>query len=273
MAGLLLYLPSSAIKGQTLSGRVAAGDEAALYAQTKQVTQFFRRFNGEEDLRGRRTHPGDSLYHDRKLREKYLNMIFDNESPFIQNDAKKAFIQQVMDVRDPAFLDFHGPDWFAELSASVRYNRKKTNMLIFLQLEQENLGYKWAITNIYFDQFLKFFNQGSHDKIRSAFLHPMSHELDFMNMRKVFDDPVYSEYYASSGFKPDYRTLLFYEIKKGNLEFIDNGSLKFHIFQVDGWYFELSWVNRPGFNTGWLITKLYRISPEEKEELIQFYLP
>ena len=86
-------------------------------------------------------------------------------------------------------------------------------------------------------------------------------------------DPTYDQYYASKTFKPDYRTLLFYEVKMGNMEYQNLGPLKFHFFQVDGWYFEVNFFNRPGNNSGWLISKLYKISDKEKEDLIRFYLP
>jgi len=104
-------------------------------------------------------------------------------------------------------------------------------------------------------------------------LHPMSHELDFMNIYKAFRDDIYVEYYARKDFHPDYLSLLFYEVKKGNMSFESVGQVKFHFFQVDGWYFEVSFFNRPGNNSGWLISKLYKINEQEKEELIKFYLP
>ena len=44
------------------------GDEAALYAETKQINQFFRRFNCEEDLQGKRLYEGDQSYHDQQSR-------------------------------------------------------------------------------------------------------------------------------------------------------------------------------------------------------------
>lgn len=248
-------------------------DETDLYAQTKQVNQFFRRFNNEEDRFGNRYYPGDSLYRDNVFRKVYLDMLFDKESPFIQKNLKEEFISDVADTDNPLFLDFHGNNWFAEVPATFRYYRKKSNLLLFMQLEQENLGYKWVITNVYFDQFLKKFNKGEKDVAKNKFLHPMSHELDFMNMYKVFKDPLYSEYFASKTFKPDYRTLLFYEVKMGNMEYESLGPLKFHFFQVEGWYFEVTFFNRPGNNSGWLISKLYRISNDEKADLIRFYLP
>jgi hypothetical protein len=249
------------------------GDESALYAQTKQVNQFFRRFNNEEDRFGVRYYPGDSLYRDNAFRDTYLNMIFDQSSIFIDKDTKQEFIKDVTNSESPKFLEFHGGLWFAEVTASFNYYGDKETLLLFLQLENENLGSKWVFTNVYFNRFLRLFYKGEESEISKSFLHPMSHELDFMNIYKAFRDKNYVEYYASQNYHPDYLSLLFYEIKNGNMSFISSGQMKFHFFQIDGWYFELSYFNRPGNNSGWLISKLYKITNNEKEELIKFYLP
>lgn len=267
----ILAIAGLSSSGQSLSGLTE--EESTLYAQTKQVNQFFRRFNNEEDRFGKRYYPGDAEYRDPEFRAVYLNILFDGESPFIQRALKEEFISDVNDQAVPLFLDFHGKDWFAELSTRFTFKKETVNPILFLQLEKENKGYKWVITNVYFDQFLRYFNKGDKEVVKKSFLHPMSHELDFMNIYKIFRDVRYSEYYAERNFRPDYKTLFFYEIKQQNLVFEEAGDLKFHFFQVDGWYFEVSYFNRPGNNSGWLISKLHKISSEEKEALIQFYMP
>ena len=105
------------------------------------------------------------------------------------------------------------------------------------------------------------------------FLHPMSHELDFMNIYKIFNDPQVIEYYASTSYQPDYLTLFFYEIKQGNLKFDHVENVKFHVFQIKNWYFEVSWFNRSGYNSGWLISNLVYLKDEEKEALLKLYQP
>ncbi len=45
------------LQSQTVGNYVE--DESALYSSTKQVNQFFRRFNGEEDTKGDRYYPED----------------------------------------------------------------------------------------------------------------------------------------------------------------------------------------------------------------------
>ena len=249
------------------------GDESEFYAQTKQLNQFFKRFNNEEDRFGNRYYPGDSLYHNNEMRLTYLNMLFNSDDGVMNDELKEEFISDVANNDSAIFLDFHGPLWFAELGTTFKYYKNHENLILFLQLEHENLGYKWVITNVYFDKFLKHFYKGDEATIKKSFLHPMSHELDFMNLYKAFKDPAYVEYYAPKTYRPDYLSLLMYEIKLGNLKFERSGQLKFHFFQIDGWYFEVSYFNRPGYNSGWLISKLYKINQKEKEELIKFYLP
>lgn len=247
--------------------------ESILYAQTKQVSQFFKRFNGEENRKGARLYKGDSLYQSKELRTMYLNMLFDKNSNSVPDSLKKEFIRSVTSDSMPVFLDFHGQHWFAELATSFKYYNKKEKLILFLKLEKEKLGYKWVLTNVYFDKFLKKFFKGEKEVIARSFLHPLSHELDFMNIYKIFNDPQYTEYYANAGHSPDFLTLLIYEVKQGNMKFLSSDNLKFHFLQVDGWYFELSWFNRPHHNSGWLISKLFRINEEEKEDLLQFYFP
>lgn len=269
---LALSLPFTLIFAQTNLGTIT-GDESSLYAQTKQVNQFFRRFNNEEDRFGVRYYPGDSLYRDNVFRATYLNMLFDLSGSYIDDNLKKEFIKQVTDKASHKFLEFHGGLWFAEVLTTFNYENSKENLLLFLNLEKENLGSKWVITNIYYNRFLKLFYKGDEEQVKTSFLHPMSHELDFMNIYKSFREPGYVEYYANKDYRPDYLSLLFYEIKKGDMKFESVGQVKFHFFQVDGWYFEVTFLNRQGNNSGWLISKLYRINDQEKEELIKFYLP
>jgi hypothetical protein len=94
-----------------------------------------------------------------------------------------------------------------------------------------------------------------------------------MNIYKIFKEPEIIEYYSSKRFEPDYLTLFFYEIKKGNLIFQHVDSVKFHVFQIKDWYFEVSWFNRNGSNAGWLISNLIYLPEKDKKDLIKFYEP
>ncbi len=130
------------------------------------------------------------------------------------------------------------------------------------------MGYKWVITNVYFEPYTSVLIDKKQDE--SLFLHPMSHELDFMNLIKVFKDKTHIENYAIKTYQPDYLTLFLYEFKQGYFEFKYVEDLKFHFFQIPGWYFEVEQFVRAENNSGWLISKLTKISPEEKSILLKY---
>jgi len=246
-------------------------DESDLYASTKQVNQFFRRFNGEEDFKGERLYPEDKGYRDPELRKKYLENLFDHDNRLITNDLKSQFTAQALDKNNPVYLEFLGGDWFAEVTTTFIYQGKEQPLTLFLQLEKDTVGSKWVISEVYFEPFSKYFaNQDSLRSNGQKFLHPMSHEIDFMNLVRTFESKTSMEQYLAWKYHPDYLTLFVYEYKKGNLVFKTINKVKFHFFQIDGWYFELSDFNRKGYNTGWLISSLSKINPEEKDILLKY---
>ncbi len=266
---ILAWIFASPVYAQNI-GEVIE-DEAALYAETKQVNQFFRRFNGEEDVKGERYFPEDREYRSRKLRKKYLPILFDKESGWVKEDLKESFIDLVNDRREPVFLEFHGGDWFAELKTTFYYEGKEQELTLFLKLQEEEVGSKWVISHVFFPPFQENLMQPDTTTFnQSKFLHPLSHELGFMNIFRVFNDPDSVEYYTRSGFRPDYMSIFLYELKKGTLKFKTVSKVKFHFFQVDGWYFELAYFNRPGYNTGWLISNLLKINKEDKTTLMKY---
>ena len=247
-------------------------DETELYAMTKQMGQFMRRFNYEEDQFGYRLNPKDPNYRSNEMRRKSLPILFDQEKYGNQTELQRYFIEDVT-KGDSTFMTFLGGRWFSEVSATFKYNGKNVSVMLFLAVEKEGLGSKWVLTNIYFSEFNKMFPTGELADKEKHFLHPMSHELDFMNIYKAFQDPEVIEYYASKEYQPDYLTLFFYEIKKGNLVFQHVDSVKFHVFQIKDWYFEVSWFDRSGLNSGWLMSNVIYMPEKEKTNLIKFYQP
>lgn len=245
------------------------GGEDVLYAETKQVNQFFRRFNGEEDVEGNRYYAGDKGYRNPQLREKYLENLFDNQNRGISNSLKAEFIATVNNSSRPVYLNFHGGEWFAEVKARFNYQGKREEATLFLRLQEEKVGSKWILTKAYFAPFAQLF--ASDTTGGKEFLHPMSHELDFMNLRKVFqDNKAKVDQFTARGYQPDFLSILLYEIKNSNLRFETVTDVKFHFFQVDGWYFQLAKFNRPGYNRGWLLADLSKVTPQEKELLTNY---
>ena len=242
-------------------------DESHLYASTKQVNQFIRRFNGEEDLYGKKLYPKDKKYRNIQLRKKYLNVLFDKSNYNIASNLKSELKKDVLNNVKPKYFNFYGENWFAEISTKFLYKGRNENIILYLQLEKETGGYKWSFINAYFPSMKKVFT--TNKPTVNKFIHPMSHELEFMNMIKIFKNSKQIEHYAHNNYNTDYLSLFFLEVKRGNLKFANVDEVKFHVFQIENWYFEIKNFNRKGDNTGWLISNLIKIPEKEKKTLMK----
>jgi len=260
----------SVVSGQSyLGGPGTIKDDGRFAASTKQLNQFFRRFNGEESVDGNtRFYPGDSLFQNPSLRKGFLSILFDNQTSSISPDLKNQFIQSVLSPMYPQYLIFHRPGWYAEVDAVFNFKGKREQVTFIMKIQPEGLGYEWVIDHVVFGPFKNLFNKPVGDK--KDFLHPLSHELGFMNLRRAFQDSNSPESFTASSYKPDYLAIFLYEMKQGNLRFETVNEVKFHFFLIGGWYFEVNQFNRPGFNTGWLISNLVRLGPGDKETLLKY---
>lgn len=246
-------------------------DETVLYRMNKQVGQFINRFNLEEDQYGKALSKSDKNYHNNKLRKQMLPGMFDEYNPRTSGELQNYFIADITNSKNPVFLDFLDKNWYAELSVTFFSGGDEVNIILYLTLEEENLGSKWIISNVYYSYFPSLFPKIDTTESKDRFLHPQSHELDFMNLHKALEDPGHIEYYASQEYSPDFLTLFFYQMKTGQLKFKEINTVKFHFFQIENWYFELSWFNRNDNNSGWLISNLKYLDDQTKKELIKSY--
>lgn len=262
---LLLLIPGLFLRAQVIGDLLE--DESVLYAETKQVNQFFRRFNSEEDGEGEKIYKGDPSYQNNHLRKQTIPLLFDKQSNSIGKSIENSFIKDVTNSENPVFLDFHGGEWFAEVLINVKYNGVDKEAHLFLKLQEEEVGSKWVLSKVYFEPFAKLFFKDPEGM--DNFLHPLSHELDFMNLAKVFREESQVEYYTFQNFIPDFLSIFIYEMKMNRIQFEGVKKVNFHFFQVDGYYFKLEEFNRTGFNTGWLITKLDELDSEERDEMIK----
>jgi len=253
-----------------LSDSGSTKDEANFYAETKQVNQFFRRFNGEENIAGVKLLPTDPLWREANHRQKFLTALFDENNQQITASLKKAFILDVISSTNPKFLQFHGENWFCESEAIFQRGGSDVSVTLFMKLVNENLGSKWIIQDVAYNPYEDLYKPD--EESGSRFLHPLSHELDFMNLDKVFQSNQHTGDYFYQGFTPDKLSIFLYELKNNRLKFKYVEKVKFHFFQIEGWYFEIKEFNRPGMNRGWLISTLIKLEEGNKESLENFIL-
>lgn len=268
---LAMMLPITFISAQSFPSKGLTDNETTLYAMNKQVGQFIKRFNMEEDQYGKTLNTSDPKYRNSKLRKDFLPLMFDQFSARTSGTLKNYFIDDVTKTDSPTYLQFLDTNWYAEVSAEFIYKGNPVNIVLFLTLEKENLGSKWVLSNAYFNKLSNLFPFTDSVLQQRLFLHPQSHELDFMNLHKALEDPTHIEYYASQQYHPDYLTLFFYLMKTNQLDFKAINTVKFHFLQIDHWYFELSYFNRDDTNSGWLISNLIYADDNDKKELLKTF--
>ena len=265
LAGIVILTIQGNLQAQIVSEDEEI--ERQLLASTKQLNQFFSRFNGEEDTRGREFEPDDRQYRNSRLRKRYLSILFDEENAGFSESLFEEFVEKVTNESEPVFLDLHAQDWFATVNTTFSYRGQSMPLTLYMKIQQEGLGYEWVIADLSFEPYKTLFDKQRGET--KEFLHPMSHELDFMNLRKAMVKGGSPESYTLADFKPDLLTVFLYDVKMGNLTFETVNRLNYHFFSVDGWYFSLNNFNRPGYNTGWLISDLVKVNAQQKEDLIK----
>ncbi|WKV11579.1 hypothetical protein [Marivirga harenae] len=257
-----LYLPAQIVQEDGSSR-----DESELYASTKQVNQFFRRFNGEEDQKGKRFYESDKSFRSSTLREDYISLLFDRQNRNLSNEQKRKFISDVTDKTNPQFLNFRQDGWFAEVNAVFTRNGKEENILLFFKIQEEREGYEWVLEQVSSAHYQQFFNKSKSEE--KAFLHPMSHELDFMNLHKSLKQKNAVDF-TSDEFKVDPLSIFLYEMASKSIQFKTVTTSRFHFFQCEGWYFQIADYNRKGYNSGWLISDLTPVQKEDVTKLKAF---
>lgn len=233
----------------------------------KQVNQFLRRFNNEESPKGEKYLREDPMYRNLDVRRMVIPMMFDKKNKQISDSAIMAFAVQVTHKNEPFFLEFHSSEWCAEVDVAIRMNNKPMMYTLYLTLQKEEVGYKWVITSAYSEDIEKSFQRADSNST-TRFIHPMSHELGFMNLEKMIQDSTIAPY-LNRAYQLDYLSIFLYEWYQKSIEFVSVRSTKFHFFQVPNWYFTLEYFNRNESNSGWLISSLKPIKDERKNELYQ----
>ena len=93
LLALLLTLGALPVKAQSVGDFQM--DETHLYAMTKQMVQFIRRFNYEEDQFGNKLNPKDPSYRNRQKRQQSLAILFDQQTYGSQPDLQRFFIEDI----------------------------------------------------------------------------------------------------------------------------------------------------------------------------------
>lgn len=230
------------------------------YFEVIQIEEFIERFNFEEDNKLvvylRTQNPDMDI-----TRRKTISSLFNTIDTTFNAPLANTFINFVDDTLNPHFLDFYDNSWYAEVNCVFKIqNAIDTGQLILMNQHKEDLSSKWVIAGVK-SKLLEM--PASKDTLR--ILSPVSHGTDFIALYDIFKDGDNIQNYIARDFKIDTLTYFIALLNLSKIELKELLDVRYHFLQIPKWIFTVDYYNRKELNSGWLISKLQRVSIEEKE--------
>jgi len=227
------------------------------------IDDFIDRFNGEVDQRV--LDKWYQLFQKRDIsRKEIIYSLFNLRSTDWSEAEVEDFINQIVDEENPFFLDFESDQWYATLNCDMGFQglTYQTNLVLKIRKDQATGGLEWVIVSMLNPEIFADFCTEPFPYVkatRKAFLSPMSHGTNFSGLKRIFEDR--TDLVDCMDFDPNNRILntLAWEVYLGTLTLEKINSVDFHFFQVPNWVFVVKQVAREDFNTGWLVSELYRV--------------
>ncbi len=256
--------------GQGTSSLLSHEDSKNVLIKVKQLNQFFNRFNNCEDLLTGEQKSDSLVKHQREnlaqfelARKRVLLTLFNHKDT---NTLKRKdivdFVNFVSADSNKVKLSYYDIDWFATVKCRMKlYDRSMNVTLVLKNIGNAQSGYRWIIQSLKSD--LKLESSTTVDSLK--FISPMNHELGFMDLYNVFNDPKFIMHYVGKKIDSDQSGAILFLIQAGLLKYEKIESVRYHFLQVDGWTFTVEDFNRSEKNSGWLISDLTRNTSEQKE--------
>lgn len=229
----------------------------------KLVDEFFERFNGQEYRPDIKPDAEDA-----KL--KNLLVLFNasmfksaKDSAFIE---AKTFAQKVL--TDSIRISYQDTTWVAKATCHGKFRNTPVDFTVYLNVEnRRGQLYKWVIAKAEGD----IFRLAPSLSKESIMLMPDDHETNFMTLNRITNEKDdYILNYKQKFFSPDETSVFYALVYSGVLNIDYVKKLEFLFFQVPDYVFTVNHFERDNFNAGWLISKLSKISEEEKKDFLNY---
>jgi hypothetical protein len=240
--------------------------ETVFLWEVKQIDEFIDRFNNSDKTLIKE-------YYKKKdpaitfTREELIKSLFNTEDKTWNFNEITNFIDQVTSKENPEYLNFFGKNWYATVKCAVTYRGMPKYITLFLTVQgQSNGSSKWIIIGADAN-FLRLPEIKQHllkipkprDSTKS--LNPVSNATEFLNIDLVSRDKAnIKNYFLQSDNYNDDLPLVENEILNSQLIINKSIAVSYDFKQIPGWEIEIKQYNRQTKNSGWLISKLKRIT-------------
>lgn len=237
--------------------------------EIKFIDEFIERFNGDVDAyikkESRRLLGSDTSL----SRYKLLYTLFNKQQSWTKDTS--LFIQDM--IRSGRRIAFTDSDWYAEAGCLFTYNGSKITIPLILHIVPAGVGFKWIIAGIGEAPVLK--DRGNAKDPGSAtmsahgdFMPTSSHGTDFIVFNSVLTPGIHAPDHFSAQLlaKPEARHFIEMLVSR-NLVFDRVSNIRYHFFNIEGWYLTVERFKRKSTNTGWLISSLSKVDPGTRKKI------
>ncbi|MBO7439990.1 MAG: hypothetical protein J6U21_09970 [Bacteroidales bacterium] len=231
-------------------------------ARVSLVSEFMRRFNGEEMMPGL-----DSTIENNKAHN--LLSLFDVEMfGDVENDSLYlqacSFVKDVLE--DSVRINYSDTAWFAIAPCHGKFKGRDVDFYMFLNVEKRGEDmYKWVINGVKGE----IFDLAPPDSSKKVFLLPDDHETNFIGLNRITHETDGNiVMYRQKQFSLDQTSVFYAFVNAGLLDIEYVNGLQFVFLQVPCWQFSIRRFDRQTHNSGWLVTSFDRMSNQDKTEFL-----
>jgi hypothetical protein len=261
LVGLVLWGLGASSAGAQEILQVSERDKAIFRARIKDIGQFIKHFNFEQDRVGDPVPPAIEDLKPEELEEyRKKGVFFITEEALANTQRFQAFAQQIADNK--VKLDMYNAEWYAVVNCDAQYTSgaeaspQRVRLQLALQKRRFNGAVSWFITHAK----MPFLDAGSGS--RSTFLAPNLDGTNFMGLPNALQKAAKPQELAGGTARSRNAVDLFLHfLDQNRLKITKVSSFDYTFFDVEGWRFRVREFNEVDSEArnGLLIYELERL--------------
>ena len=229
-----------------------------LLMQVKNIDEFIDLFNADSSYFAENISEGIEYS---ISRHDIIENLFDLSDPRLDsgnsnfktyNQLKKVFVSHItakeIEIRKDTNL-------WAFINCNFLYHSHEIPVLLLLKYTYDgDDDWRWTISKVNSEAF-----DISHKTIISEYIPPHSDNLDFFNLNKFINVDINTSNLTSPNFQYNELSVFLFLIESGQLIFKQSKQMVYVYYGISEWTLHLNEYNRPGYNTGWLISDIKQV--------------
>jgi hypothetical protein len=263
-----LFICHHHVFSQVISNNDNAKEKHFAY-EVKEIDEFFERFNDEKGSFIRGIYKAHHVRFDIS-RQRLIRSLFNYENMLKDSVLINSFVSDVTKKKKPVYLDYYGDDWYAELTCKFKYTNSSIVIPVLMKIEMTpNKGSKWMIVAVGSSNLKSriVVTEMAQNKVKTNIISPTSNGTNFVSLKRAFDDKAnLSDYFEDTFAKRSHMLEFYNAILNQDIEFMDVVKVKYHFLLAGRWIFTVEDFIRDDLNSGWLISRMEKVSPAEMED-------